>query len=103
MFPDAAWPLIQHSLKLRGRELRVVRGIFADATDLDIALRLGISVSAVHTYVRRLYAKLRLKNRPQLLLRVTCKFLTLTATPGNGLPPIYANRAARCCPLAARG
>jgi DNA-binding CsgD family transcriptional regulator len=99
MLSDDAWGEIARSLKLSGRELQIVRGIFDDETDLGIAGQLGISLHTVHTHVERLHRKLAIMNRSQLLLLVMREFLTLTVSQENDLPPICANRASRCYPF----
>lgn len=96
MFSEQAWEAIARSLKLSGRELQIVRGIFDDDTDFGIAQSLGISLSTVHTHVERLHRKLAVMNRPQLLLRVMQEFVTLTVSSENHLPPLCANHAHGC-------
>ena len=87
------------SLKLSGRELQIVRGVFDDQKDLIIASALDISVHTIHTHFERLHHKLAITDRAQLLQRVMQEFLTLTASAENVLPPICANRATGRCPL----
>jgi len=99
VFSEHAWQEIARSLKLSGRELQIVRGIFDDDTDLGIAQHIGISLHTVHTHVERLHHKLAITNRPQLLLHVMQQFLTLTVSPENDLPPLCANYGSRGCPF----
>lgn len=99
IFSEQAWAAIARSLKLSGRELQIVRGIFDDATDVAIAQRIGISLHTVHTHVERLHHKLAITNRSQLLLRVMQEFLTLTVSPESDLPPICTKEAFGRCPL----
>jgi DNA-binding NarL/FixJ family response regulator len=98
MFSPEAWTQIGRSLGLSGRQLQIVRGTFDDKTELAIAADLRISPSTVHTHVERLHHKLAITDRAQLLLRVTQEFFALTATPGNDLPPICADRGTNRCP-----
>jgi len=98
MFSPEAWKQIGRSLGLSGRQLQIVRGTFDDKTELAIAADLRISPSTVHTHVERLHHKLAITDRAQLLLRVTQEFFALTATPGNDLPPICADRGTNRCP-----
>jgi DNA-binding NarL/FixJ family response regulator len=99
IFSELAWEEVARSLNLSGRQLQIVRGIFDDEKDFAIAHRLGISLSTVHTHIERLHHKLAITDRPQLLLRVMQEFLTLTASPGNGLPPLCATHASPGCPF----
>ncbi len=99
IFSDRAWAEIGRSLKLSRRELEIARGVFDDRTEFAIAADLGISAHTVHTHFERLYRKLGVKGRVELILRVTNEFLALTAAPGSVLPPICADRANGRCPL----
>ena len=61
----------------------MVRGVFDDQKELCIAHRLGISPHTVNTYLQRLYAKLDVSSRPQLILRIMGEYLSATgATRG---------------------
>ncbi|HEY6349903.1 MAG TPA: helix-turn-helix transcriptional regulator [Candidatus Angelobacter sp.] len=52
------------------REIQITQYIFDDKKTECIAAELGISVHTVNTYLQRLYCKLDVRSRPQLLLRV---------------------------------
>lgn len=101
LFSPQAWDEIARSLKLSGRELQIVHGVFDDQKELAIAIALDVSAHTIHTHVQRLYHKLAITDRTQLVLRVMREFLALTASPDNGLPPICANRATGAVPCAA--
>jgi DNA-binding CsgD family transcriptional regulator len=101
LFDERAWAAIARSLDLSRREQELVRGVFDDCTDSSIASTLGISPHTVHTHFERLHQKLGVPNRATLILRVMDEFLTLTASPGSGLPPVCPLRATRGCPLRA--
>lgn len=101
MFSEEAWAAIARRLRLSRRELQIVQGAFDDETERAIAGGLGISPHTVHTHAERLHRKLAVADRAQLLLRVMREFLTLTATPRSGLPPICPNRLANRCPALA--
>ena len=92
IFSEQAWEEIACRLKLSGRELQIVRGIFDDEKDVAIAQHIGISLHTVHTHVERLHHKLAVANRSQLLLRVMQEFLRLTVLPENDLPLLRASR-----------
>lgn len=102
MFSGRAWEEIQRSLKLSGRELQLVRGVFDDQTESCIAAELGISSHTVHTYFERLHHKLAVTDRVELVLRVMNGFLTLTASSNSILPSLCGNRTANRCPLQSR-
>lgn len=98
MFSASAWKAIGRNLKLSGRELEILRGVFDDQTEQIIAVGLNISPHTVHTHVERLYHKLRVANRVQLVLRLMGEFLALTASPAENLPPVCAAWAMGECP-----
>jgi DNA-binding CsgD family transcriptional regulator len=61
------------SLKLSGRELQIVRGVFDDYTELAIAKNLNISPHTIHTHCERLYHKLAVTDRVKLVsLKTAC-------------------------------
>lgn len=99
IFSDQAWDEIGRSLRLSGRELQIVRGVFDDRIESTIAADLGMSPHTVHTHVERLYRKLSVTDRVKLVLRITDEFLALTVASGSVLPPICATRTAGRCPL----
>jgi DNA-binding CsgD family transcriptional regulator len=67
--------MVADSLSLSDRELEIVRGIFHDRKEKCIASRLGISPHTVHTYIARLYLKLGVRSRSQLIMRVTAEHI----------------------------
>lgn len=99
MFSAQAWQEIARSLKLPGRELQLVRGLFDDQKELTIAIGLGVSAHTIHTHVQRLHRKLAVTDRSQLVLRVMQEFLALTTSPGSHLPSLCVNRTTGRCPL----
>jgi DNA-binding NarL/FixJ family response regulator len=64
------WRRAERALQLSGREVDISRAIFEDLTEAEIAEELGISPHTVHTHVERLYRKLRVGSRTQLVLCV---------------------------------
>ena len=99
IFSEEAWWQLGKSLRLSGRELQSVRGIFDDRKESAIASELGISAHTVHTHMERLRRKLGVVDRVELVLRIVNEFLRLTALPGGSLPPLCATRAAGSCPF----
>lgn len=78
--PDQVWEDVGRTLKLSGRELQIVRGMFSDKIQYAIAADLGISPHTVHTHIERLYHKLEVTNRSQLLVSIMTVFVTLAAS-----------------------
>ena len=99
MFSPEAWDEIAQSLKLSGQELRIVRGVFDDCTELDIAGRMKVSPHTIRSHCERLYRKLGVTDRVKLVLRVVEAYLALTRSANSALLPICANFDSGCCPL----
>lgn len=70
LFSKEQWVDVIRHLSLSPRESQIVYYLFDDATEAAIAIRLGISVHTVHTYLGRLYAKLSVSSRAACLVRV---------------------------------
>lgn len=100
VFSDVAWVEIASSLQLSGRELEMARGVFDNVTEKALAIDLCASEHTVHTHLRRLFRKLRVTTRAQMVLRLTQEFIALTLSETGCLPPLCPNRAAGRCPLA---
>jgi len=94
---EAAWSAVAASLGLSLRELGIVRGIFDNRTEPNIADDLGISIHTVHTHVARMRRKLGVTGHVSLVLRIMNEFLKLTVSPARRLPPICSLRAAGLC------
>jgi DNA-binding CsgD family transcriptional regulator len=77
LFPLSAWPRLGMALRLSPREVQIVQGVFEDRKEESIAYELGISPHTVNTYFQRLYAKLRVSSRAQLIVRVMAEYLTM--------------------------
>lgn len=77
VFLANTWDRIGWLLGISPRELEVIRHVFDDQTERQIAIELGISHHTVHTHLERLYEKLNVTSRVGLLLRVFETFLAL--------------------------
>ena len=79
---EAEWDRIARQLELSPRELQIVRLVTVDAKEHTVARRLGISVHTVHTHLKRIYAKLGVSSRVELILEIFRKYVTY-ARQGN--------------------
>lgn len=59
----------QQPALLSAREQQVLQGLVEGLTEKQVAARLALSPDTVHTYVKRLYEKLRVGSRHELLSR----------------------------------
>jgi DNA-binding NarL/FixJ family response regulator len=57
--------------------MQIVQGVFDDLDESNIAFDLNISRHTVNTYFRRLYNKVGVSNRQQLILRVMAEYLAV--------------------------
>jgi DNA-binding CsgD family transcriptional regulator len=80
---DSDWEAICASLAFSKRESQIARLVLDDATEADIAARLSISPHTVHTYIDRLYRKLHVHSRPQLILQMFNTHLSCCASRKN--------------------
>jgi len=99
LFSPIAWDSLARHLEISGREFSILRGIFDNQVEFAIAKDLGISAHTVHTHVERLHRKLQVTTRTQLVIAIMAKFLLLTESAVDGLPPICPRRIAGSCPL----
>ena len=83
------WVSTAVALRLSPRELEVVQCLFDDETEAAIARRLELSVHTVHTYLGRIYAKLGVRSRVQLIV---CVFAAHLMTPGLPCQQASADR-----------
>jgi DNA-binding CsgD family transcriptional regulator len=79
LLPSDAWAQLSQGLRLSPREVQIVQLVFEDMRDGSIAFELALSPHTVSTYLRRLYTKLQVSSRPQLILRVMAEYLTFLA------------------------
>jgi len=61
-----------------------VRAVFDGNSEKDAAARLGLSPHTVHTYLWRIYRKLHVQSREELLVRVFAEFRALPKRSSNG-------------------
>ncbi len=85
---DTAWRRLGEVLHLSPRELEIVNGVFEDRKEFAIAHRLGISPHTVHTHLERVYRKLQVGSRVQLIVRVFAAYMALTNDPAPAPPGV---------------
>lgn len=86
-------------LKLSPRETEIARAVVEGKGEHGISLQLGISSHTVHTHLERLYRKLRVNSRAELVVGLArCQF-EMMGEPDSPLPPLCRHRAAGECPL----
>ena len=96
---QAAWERLAEKLGLSEREIQILQAVLEDSKEKGIAQRLRISPHTVHTHLDRLYRKLAVRSRSDLILKILSSFLLMTAEADSPLPSICGNRTAGRCPL----
>ncbi len=84
VFVPTEWRALATGLGLSPRECGVVRAVFDGASERDTAGRLGLSPHTVHTYLWRIYRKLHVQSREELLVRVFAEFRSLPKRATTG-------------------
>ena len=74
---ESEWRAIARSLGLSERERQIVRRMFDDLKECAIADDLDISPHTVHTHLERLYHKLGVGSRCEVVVRVFAEYLAL--------------------------
>lgn len=92
------WALLCRRLRLSAREAQIARCVIEDAKESAIADNLRISPHTVHTHMERLYEKLHVASRVQLVVLLVRRYLELTTEADSPLPPFCARRTAGRCP-----
>jgi DNA-binding NarL/FixJ family response regulator len=93
-----AWSEIARTLNLTQRELQIVQSVFDNLPEAGIAGRLRVSEHTVHTHLNRLFKKLAVTTRTDLVLRIMEQMISLTLAETGTLPPICRQRyTGGCC------
>lgn len=66
----AVWREIVRELKLSPQQARIVESLLRGMRDKQIAATLGLSVPTVRTYLGRIFMKVGVQDRVELILRV---------------------------------
>lgn len=81
VFVPGEWRSLATCLGLSPRECGIVRAVFDGDSEKRTAERLGLSPHTVHTYLWRIYRKLQVQSREELLVRVFAEFRSLPKRP----------------------
>ena len=75
LLSDASWSAVAESFRLTAREAEITRCVFNGLDEAAIARACGLSAHTVNTYFQRLYRKLGVSGREQLVLLVIARHL----------------------------
>ena len=93
--PEPSWQSIVRSLGLSDREAQVAGLILGDANcESEMAASLSISPHTVHTHLERIYRKLRVTSRSQVVSRIFQLYVNqeTAAQVVQAAPAVYARR-----------
>jgi len=82
--PDEKWDALSHRLRLSRREFEIVRCIIDGSSEAGIARTLSISTHTVHTHLERLYRKLDVSTRSDLVVRLFAAYVTIESPDRTG-------------------
>ncbi len=88
LFGEDGWRYLAEKHHLSGREVQIAQAIVEDRKETAVAEALGLSPHTIHTYVERLYRKLEVVSRVELVVRLTQHFLEASARLDGALPPV---------------
>jgi DNA-binding CsgD family transcriptional regulator len=88
LISDQAWSEIARTLGLTKRELQIVQSVFDNLPEAGVAKRLRISEHTAHTHLNRLFKKLTVNTRTDLVVRIMEQMIALTLAEAGVLPPI---------------
>ena len=75
-FSDRAWAGIVKKLGVSPREGEVARCVLAGLRDWQIAEKLGVSLSTIQTHMCRIYKRLAIHRRTELVKRIFSSWFT---------------------------
>lgn len=81
VFSTEEWSSIAERCGLSARELDIVRGVFDAASEKEMAAHIGVSPHTVHTYLLRVYRKLRVRRREGVILAVFVALRSIRRDP----------------------
>jgi len=76
MLSAAAWKQLAQGLGMSPRQKQIARCLFTGLGDKQIAQELGVSVPTVRTHLSRLFAKLDVGDRVELILHLMNQYCT---------------------------
>ncbi len=98
LLSDRAWHEIARTLDITKRELQIVQAVFDNQHETEIAKRFKLSPHTVHMHMNRLFKKLNVTSRTELVLRIMQEMVALTLSETAVLPPICPrHHTGKCC------
>ncbi|QDU58838.1 helix-turn-helix transcriptional regulator [Aeoliella mucimassa] len=99
LFGDDEWKHLGKRLSLSKRELEIVQLVFTSKSEAEISKDLAISPHTVHTHLGRLYHKLGVNSRVELVVKIMERYHEFCREHDSVLEPICNRRSAGECPF----
>ncbi len=74
VFTKTEWVNLSDHLGLSPKQAEIARQLFGGSSDKQIAQELGIAVSTVRTYMSRMFVKLDVQDRNELIVNIFRQF-----------------------------
>ena len=74
IFSDSEWMLITQAVPLPPRQLQILKHLFDGYSAKQIASEMGISLPTVRTHLNRLFRRLNVVDRTELILHIFREF-----------------------------
>jgi DNA-binding NarL/FixJ family response regulator len=97
MLSEQAWSEVGSALRVTRREVEVVQAVFDNLTEKGIASRFAITEHTAHTHLNRLFKKLNVRSRTELVLRFVEQMMELILSETAVLPPICPRHESSHC------
>ena len=98
LLTDHAWHEIARTLGITQREMQIVQSVFDNQHETEIAKCFKISPHTVHMHLNRLFRKLTVTSRTELVLRIVEQMVKLTLSEIAVLPTISPRHpTGKCC------
>lgn len=93
-----AWLEIGRTLGISKRQLQIIQSVFDNQHETEIAKRFKLSPHTVHMHLNRLFKKLNVTSRTEMVLRIVEQMVALTLSETAVLPPICPrHHTGKCC------
>lgn len=86
LYLEHEWKALRAEFALSKRELEVVQGVFDDLSEGEIGRRMELSVHTVHTYLKRVFRKLKATSRVEVVCIVAAAEKRLRRVEENRAP-----------------
>jgi hypothetical protein len=95
LFTEPVWERLTEGLKLSPQLKCLGLNLLCGHGDKEIALKMGIAISTVRSHLDRLYIKLNVNNRYEVMIFFLCRMRAIFRAENDGSPSPPVRLAAR--------